>query len=83
MTLYRPFPADDFVAALPTAVKNISVLDRTKEAGASGEPLYQDVMITLMEAVSGGTIGGDAVDRRRPLRPFVEGIHTGDGQGGL
>ncbi len=56
MTLYRPFPAEDFIAALPVAVKNIAVLDRTKESGASGEPLYQDVMITLMEAVSSGNL---------------------------
>lgn len=52
ITLYRPFPAEDFIATLPSTTKNIAVLDRTKEAGASGEPLYQDVMITLMEAVS-------------------------------
>lgn len=53
ITLYRPFPADDFIAALPATVESIGVLDRTKEPGASGEPMYQDVMITLMEAVSG------------------------------
>ena len=54
ITLYRPFPAEDFVSTLPATVKSIAVLDRTKEPGASGEPMYQDVMITLMEAVSGG-----------------------------
>lgn len=53
VTLYRPFPADDFLGTLPATVKSIAVLDRTKEPGASGEPMYQDVMITLMEAVSG------------------------------
>ncbi|MBK8887752.1 MAG: pyruvate:ferredoxin (flavodoxin) oxidoreductase [Saprospiraceae bacterium] len=47
--LYRPFPAEDFMLALPKSVKSIAVLDRTKEAGASGEPMYQDVMITIME----------------------------------
>ncbi len=56
ISLYRPFPAADLIAALPAGVRNIAVLDRTKESGASGEPLYQDVMITLMEAVSAGTI---------------------------
>jgi len=56
VTLYRPFPADDFLATLPPTVKSIAVLDRTKEPGASGEPMYQDVMITLMEAVSGGRL---------------------------
>ena len=46
--LYRPFPAEDFMQALPKTVKSIAVLDRTKESGASGEPMYQDVMITIM-----------------------------------
>ncbi len=41
--LYRPFPVDAFLAALPKNVKRIAVLDRTKEPGAIGEPLYQDV----------------------------------------
>ena len=52
ITLYRPFPAEDFLSALPTTTKGLAVLDRTKESGATGEPLYQDVMITLSEAVS-------------------------------
>ncbi|MFT3743043.1 MAG: pyruvate:ferredoxin (flavodoxin) oxidoreductase [Pyrinomonadaceae bacterium] len=56
ITLYRPFPAEDFIATLPSTTRNIAVLDRTKESGASGEPLYQDVMITLMEAVSNKTL---------------------------
>ena len=47
--LYRPFPAEDFMQALPKTIKSIAVLDRTKESGASGEPMYQDVMITIME----------------------------------
>ncbi|HRG41264.1 MAG TPA: pyruvate:ferredoxin (flavodoxin) oxidoreductase [Saprospiraceae bacterium] len=47
--LYRPFPAEDFMQALPKTVKSIAVLDRTKESGASGEPMYQDLMITIME----------------------------------
>jgi pyruvate-ferredoxin/flavodoxin oxidoreductase len=38
--LYRPFSIEHFVAALPASVKTIAVLDRTKEPGASGEPLY-------------------------------------------
>ncbi len=56
ITLYRPFPAEDFLSALPTTTKGLAVLDRTKESGATGEPLYQDVMITLSEAVSGKRI---------------------------
>ena len=41
--LYRPFAADRFVAAIPASCKKLAVLDRTKEPGAMGEPLYQDV----------------------------------------
>src|SRR5581483_1369143 len=48
--LYRPFSVDDFVAALPRTVKRIAVLDRTKEPGAIGEPLFQDVVTALAEA---------------------------------
>jgi pyruvate-ferredoxin/flavodoxin oxidoreductase len=48
--LYRPFDAQAFVAALPKSVKAIAVLDRTKEPGALGEPLYQDVVTALVEA---------------------------------
>jgi pyruvate-ferredoxin/flavodoxin oxidoreductase len=47
--LYRPFAADRFLQALPLTVKSIAVLDRTKEPGALGEPLYQDVLTTYME----------------------------------
>ncbi len=54
ISLYRPFPAADFLAAIPASTRQIAVLDRTKESGASGEPLYSDVMVTLMEAVSSG-----------------------------
>ncbi|NET16128.1 MAG: pyruvate:ferredoxin (flavodoxin) oxidoreductase, partial [Okeania sp. SIO1H6] len=47
--LYRPFDARRLVAALPETVKKIAVLDRTKEPGASGEPLYQDIVTALNE----------------------------------
>jgi len=47
--LYRPFVADAFVAALPKSVKKIAVLDRTKEPGSLGEPLYLDVCSALLE----------------------------------
>lgn len=47
--LYRPFDSDAFVAALPPSVREVSVLDRTKEPGAAGEPLYQDVLTALAE----------------------------------
>jgi len=48
--LYRPFAQTAFLAALPRTVRNIAVLDRTKEPGAPGDPLYQDVMTALGEA---------------------------------
>ncbi len=47
--LYRPFDAKAFLAALPETVKSIAVLDRTKEPGATGEPLYQDIVTVLAE----------------------------------
>ncbi|BDV41227.1 pyruvate-flavodoxin oxidoreductase [Geotalea uraniireducens] len=52
--LYRPFPIEDFVAALPKTVKKIAVLDRTKEPGALGEPLYLDVRTAIGEAMAEG-----------------------------
>lgn len=48
--LYRPFVVEKFIAALPASVRSIAVLDRTKEPGAIGEPLYQDVMTALAES---------------------------------
>jgi len=50
--LYRPFPMDAFIAALPKSVKKIAVLDRTKEPGALGEPLYLDVRTAIGEAMA-------------------------------
>ena len=52
--LYRPFSIKHFVQALPASVKVLSVLDRTKEPGASGEPLYQDVVTAVTEAMVEG-----------------------------
>ncbi|MFY8148758.1 MAG: pyruvate:ferredoxin (flavodoxin) oxidoreductase [Prochlorococcaceae cyanobacterium] len=48
--LFRPFAADRFVAALPETVRAVAVLDRCKDPGASGEPLYLDVLAALAEA---------------------------------
>ncbi|MBQ3557628.1 MAG: pyruvate:ferredoxin (flavodoxin) oxidoreductase [Oscillospiraceae bacterium] len=48
--LYRPFRADKLIAAIPATAKKIAVLDRTKEPGALGEPLYLDVITALAEA---------------------------------
>src|SRR5512142_418178 len=48
--LFRPFDAEAFVAALPKTTRSIAALDRCKEPGALGEPLYQDVITALVEA---------------------------------
>ena len=48
--LYRPFKADKLIAAIPATCKKIAVLDRTKEPGALGEPLYMDVVTALANA---------------------------------
>jgi len=52
--LYRPFAAEQFLAALPESCRAIAVLEQTKEPGAPGEPLYLDVVTTLAQAVAGG-----------------------------
>ena len=64
VALYRPFAAEHFLRELPPTVRRIAVLDRTKEAGALGEPLYLDVVAALTESgrireteVSGGRYG--------------------------
>jgi pyruvate-ferredoxin/flavodoxin oxidoreductase len=54
--LYRPFDGPALLAALPKTVRHIAVLDRTKEPGAAGEPLYMDVQTAVIEAVSQGEI---------------------------
>jgi len=54
--LYRPFSVKHFVEALPKSVKQIAVLDRTKEPGAAGEPLYADVVTAISEGKAKGLI---------------------------
>jgi pyruvate-ferredoxin/flavodoxin oxidoreductase len=57
--LFRPFPVETFVAAIPASVKSIAVLDRTKEPGATGEPLYCDVITAFAEmGVAKKVVGG-------------------------
>ncbi|MFQ3674683.1 MAG: pyruvate:ferredoxin (flavodoxin) oxidoreductase, partial [Aggregatilineales bacterium] len=59
--LYRPFAADRLIAALPPTVRQIAVLDRCKEPGSAGEPLYLDVVTALMEGWQGAlprVVGG-------------------------
>jgi pyruvate-ferredoxin/flavodoxin oxidoreductase len=54
--LYRPFSSDHLLAAIPPSTRAIAVLDRTKEPGAAGEPLYTDVVTTLAEAFAAQTL---------------------------
>ncbi|MCI6646354.1 MAG: pyruvate:ferredoxin (flavodoxin) oxidoreductase [Oscillospiraceae bacterium] len=54
--LYRPFRADKLIAAIPATAKKIAVLDRTKEPGAQGEPLYLDVVTALAQAGKMGSV---------------------------
>jgi pyruvate-ferredoxin/flavodoxin oxidoreductase len=61
--LYRPFPGRALLDALPASVRRIAVLDRTKEPGAVGEPLFGDVTATLAEAVMTGVLAADALPR--------------------
>jgi len=56
--LYRPFSIDHFVAALPETVKSLGVLDRTKEPGATGEPLYLDAIAAFVERGGGPQVIG-------------------------
>ena len=70
--LFRPFSAAHFVRALPGTTKYIAVLDRTKEPGAVGEPLYQDVVTAINESM-------DAVDTKFRFFPRVIGGRYGLG----
>ncbi|MDR0818823.1 MAG: pyruvate:ferredoxin (flavodoxin) oxidoreductase, partial [Oscillospiraceae bacterium] len=56
--LYRPWSIEHFVAALPSTVRKLAVLDRAKEPGAQGEPLYLDVISTLMGSNAMSIVGG-------------------------
>jgi len=66
--LYRPFDADALIAVLPESLERIAVLDRTKEPGADGEPLYKDVLTALAQASAEG---------RRATMPRVIGGRYG------
>ena len=54
--LFRPFPVEALLAALPATVRRVAVLDRTKEPGSLGEPLFQDVLTVLAEAHAAGEV---------------------------
>ncbi len=83
--LYRPFSINDFVEALPKTTKGIAVLDRTKEPGSIGEPLYMDVVCALLESqrsskfsatpkVMGGRYG---LSSKEFTPAMVKGIYDG------
>jgi pyruvate-ferredoxin/flavodoxin oxidoreductase len=82
--LYRPFDASAFLAALPATVKSIAVLDRCKEPGANGEPLYKDIVTVLAEnaemlpfAVKPNVIGGRYGLSSKEFTPaMVKGIFS-------
>ncbi|HIP76127.1 MAG TPA: pyruvate:ferredoxin (flavodoxin) oxidoreductase, partial [Psychromonas hadalis] len=71
--LYRPFYADAFLKVLPDSVKRIAVLDRTKEPGGLGEPLYQDVITALTQAFMCQEEG----NQKRDALPLVIGGRYG------
>jgi pyruvate-ferredoxin/flavodoxin oxidoreductase len=75
--LFRPFPVESFVAALPPSAKSIAVLDRTKEPGATGEPLYCDVITAFAEmGASKKVIGGRYGLSSKEFTPaMVKGVY--------
>ena len=75
--LYRPFAVETFVASFPTSVQSIAVLDRTKEPGATGEPLYCDVVTALSEmGVAKKVIGGRYGLASKEFTPaMVKGVY--------
>ena len=78
--LYRPFPVDAFRNMLPRSVKRIAVLDRTKEPGSIGEPLYQDVKSVVGSDVQvfGGRYGlGSKEFKPRDVKAVFEGLMRG------
>jgi pyruvate-ferredoxin/flavodoxin oxidoreductase len=59
--LYRPFPVEAFLAAIPASAKHLAVLDRCKEPGAPAEPLHLDVSTALIDSVMFNGVGGGAL----------------------
>lgn len=68
--LFRPFATERFLNVLPATAKVVAALDRTKEPGSAGEPLYQDVVTAVNEGMASGKLAGNA-------RPFVIGGRYG------
>jgi pyruvate-ferredoxin/flavodoxin oxidoreductase len=79
--LFNPFPVNEFLKALPETVEQIAVLDRTKEAGSIGEPLYQNVrgIVDSKIAVFGGRYGlGSKEFKPRDVKAIVEYMMRGE-----
>ncbi len=79
--LFNPFPVEAFLNALPKSVEQIAVLDRTKEAGSIGEPLYQNVRSIVDSKISvfGGRYGlGSKEFKPRDVKAIVEYMMRGD-----
>jgi len=84
--LYRPFSVDDFVREIPQTVKKIAVLDRTKEPGSIGEPLYLDVVAALKDRgikITGGRYGLSSKEFTPSMVKAVFNHLEGDGFGGF
>ena len=78
--LFNPFPVDAFLKVLPKSVEQIAVLDRTKEAGSIGEPLYQNVRSIVDSKISvfGGRYGlGSKEFKPRDVKAIVESMIQG------
>ena len=83
--LFQPFPAEQLIAALPSTVRAIAVLDRTKEPGAVGEPLYLETVAALGrgDGRRHAAVRDGAAGDRRTLRAVVEGDDALDDQADL
>ena len=85
LRLYRPFPARALAEALPASVRRVAVLDRTKEPGSFGEPLFLDVLATLSESHADGERGlmPSVIGGRYGLssKEFTPGMVAGDLRG--
>ena len=76
--LYRPFDVDAFMAAVPASATSVTILDRTKEPGSVGEPLYTDVCAAYIDEGIATT-----KDPGRPLWPELQRVQPVHGQVGL
>ncbi len=74
--VYRPFSAEAFISALPETAKNVIVLDRTKEPGSLGEPLYLDIVTALKDKKDVKVIGGRYGLSSKEFTPsMVKGVY--------